>query len=345
MKHVLFTALVFALLATFTFAGAEGLIVPTPVPEATPTPVSEGTPTSSPMILPDPTGSVSSDLPNPSDYFSTMGIETQEAFVTFGETVYDAQLFPITNVGNALSDFLKACIERGYKWDISDDISNYESYRIYGYGYTAYLIPRYGNKILLMFQQGMPVDPVKPEPEPYEKNKLMMNVNGVVFQTDLLKDVFAYPYTIVGEKIILQDSFFENNAFKGKSLVFYRESAPYQLVLLNIPDFARTGNEYVMKKEDFNSLTFGLVENLKFKLDEEALTYLYRGGQEIESKDAVVIVGENNRGVSINVGLNSADDYLKLQLVYMDENECKGHFEGSFNKGATKVSGTFWEAK
>lgn len=340
MKRVLFIALIFALLAAFMCAGAEGFFVPTPVPQATPTPAPSG------IVIPTTNPIGSDKLPNPSDYILSVGSKTQEAFVTFGDTVMDAQFFPVYNTGNAISKYLTACAERGYKWEVSNDITNFmSSYKIYGYGYTAYLIPQYENQILLLTQQGMQVDPINPGPDPYEKNKLLMNVNGAIFQTNLIKQVFAYPYTVVGEKFILQDSFFEGNAFKGKSLVFYSENAPYQLVLLHIPDFARTGIEYVMTRDDFGGITFGLVENLKFKLDEETLKYLYRGGKEIESKDAVVIAGENNHRISINSGLKSEDDYLKLQLVYMEGDQYMGRFEGVFNKGETVVSGTFWVEK
>ena len=186
MRRILFFFVGMMLLLSCCSATAEGILLPTP-PPASPTPAPEQQTTE-----PDPmtTKQVVSDLPDPS-YIIRTGGEEHENYLTIHEIQYDARIYPVYNIGNAISDYLDACTAAGYKWEISDIFNDYLAYRIFGGEKDAYFVPEYGQSVLLLKAHGMPVQEMMARPEAYEKDKMLFNVNGVEFQTDFYGNYFV----------------------------------------------------------------------------------------------------------------------------------------------------------
>ena len=320
------------LLAACANATAEGFFLPTPPPEANQEPEANS------FTLPTENPVTSSELPNPSYYLHTEG-EYIEHYVTFGGMVMNAQIFKINRAGDAISQYLTSCSNSGYKWDISNDISGYKSYRIYGYSYTAYLVPEYGDKVLLLTQEGMPVQEMAPAPEAYEKNKLLMTVNGNVFQSSFIKDAYVYDNILSDLAVEYLDYYKKQDlVMDGNSIVFFNASAPYQFIYLSIPKSAKTGIEYVQTKKSEVDLGFIMMDETGFTVsnDDE-----YHSDWYFDKKDTTACIWKSWYN-TFKVGLEGQDDYFMVELLYVNGNEYRGRFEGLFNNGSDKVSGTFW---
>ena len=335
-KHsVQLLVVIILLLAICINATAEAFFLPTPVPETTQEPVSEG------FTLPSENPATSAALPNPSYYLHTEG-EYIEHFVTFGDMVMNAQVFKINRAGDAISQYLTSCSNSGYKWDISDDISGYTSYKIYGYNYTAYLVPEYQDKVLLLTQEGMPVQEMAPPPEAFEKNKLLMTVNGNVFQTSFIKNAYVYDNILSDLAVEYLDYYKKHDlVMAGNNLVFFNASTPYQFIYLCIPETAKTGIEYVQTKNSEVDVGFIMIDETGFTVSNDDR---YHSDWYFDKTDTTVCIWKSWYD-TFKVGLEGQDDYFKVELLYINDNEYRGRFEGLFNRGTDEVSGTFWVVK
>lgn len=311
--------------------GIGGILLPTP-PPAEPTP----TPEPALQIDLDPAETVQpvSDLPDPSYFLITTGTE-QEAFLTIGESAYDARIYAVHNVGNAISDYLTACTEAGYNWEPSDIFTGYLAYRIFGGGKSAYFVPDYGTSLLLLVEQEMPVQEMKPAPEAYEKNKLLLSVNDMVFQTDYAADAHIWLVNSKSGYVEVSKDDYDPLGIIGNNIVFYSESAPYQLICIVIPKRARTSETYTMRRNASDSGIGFVMLNGFTPFDQGKIN------GEISVSNAVVMLG-NSKTAEARIGLMSDSDYLSIQPIYINGNEFRGRVEGVFNDGSLRISGTFW---
>ena len=335
---------------------ASGFVLPTPE-SATPTPAPEPdnggrfdiNPTQAPKLL---------VLPSPS-YFFTVTPTFTESFFQTGELVYDAQIYPISDAGNTISEYLTACQEEGFVWDISDAFVGYVAYSITDGVHTAYMIPYYGDQLLLLTPQGMLVQEAKAAPQAYEKDKLLLTVNGVACQLDFNKD-FALGYYNSRVYIPLDFQLINygfnlvgtTGYFKGTNFIFSSTVTPYQLVIVTVPDNVRTAVRYHADIANLNGLSCVILKDASLNKIWEGY---FRATISSESTPLARIIsaseirGEimNSLEVSVTVkqGLDSDKDYFDITIIFVNGNEYKGTFEGVFNNGKDTVTGTFWVVK
>ena len=278
------------------------------------------------------------DLPDPSYLLNTQGT-IHTAYITINDASFDARLYSINDVGNASSNYLSACTDAGYKWEVCDLFTGYTAYRIYGGGYDAYLVLDYGSTTLLLVEQGMPVQDMMPAPEAYEKNKLLMNVNGIVFQTDFISEAYVYG-AILDDLVVEYKDYYRkvDLVMDGVNIVFFNKSVPYQLICLNFPDDLKTAKEYVMTKDSDLDFGFIMVDDTGFTVSNDDK---YHSTWGFEKEDTTACIWKNWYN-TYKIGLENKQDYYKLQLIYASGNEYRGRFEGSLFNGTLNISGTFW---
>lgn len=297
-------------------------------------------------------------LPSLSAFLQTAG-EKKEDFLSLEQYHADAILYPTSVIGNAIGDYLTACAESGYTWVMSEDFSNAFSYKITGGGYTAYLIPSYGDGILLLAEKSMPVEQEQEmssgTPEP---RKMLLKVNGNQYMLDE-EDMLLTVQELAGkafrtniahgaqlQALNVSDFRSEYGTTAGRGLTFGSKSHRFARVYLSIPA-NRTGNTFTVTRDSNpDNISFIMTESGgDSPVDIECFTKdsVKRGSSYIPNWDPAV-------KYNVKKGLDSSADYLTVTVLY-DQTEtdgrhhCQAVFEGSLCGGTLKVSGTLYSYK
>ena len=310
------------------------IVIATPVPAPTPT-------DAPPVQL---------VLPSPSYEFGGKGV-LSESFIQTEGYAADGWLYAVGNADRVVSEYLSRCQQAGFTWTMGDYLGMQNVYAIFSGDQTAFLVTDYGGQALLLVPKGMEKEGEKPDPEAYEKNMLLLTVNGKTQQME-----FRSRWYFVENRLSTLKPTSGARTMLGTTLIFTSESGAYDLVMFALPKNFNVNATYTAKKGDRNDLSFVMYEVSGAIKRESYSPGLLTGSPVIELKSIVNGAGGvSNTTIGTTVldskylaplnsekSLVSSGDYFSITPVYAKGGEYRGHFEGSFENGAYKISGTFW---
>ena len=305
-------------------------------------------PTAAPTELPP----VQLTLPSPSYEFDGKG-QAQPNFIQSEGYNADAWLYDVGDPDSVVSAYLQRCQQAGFSWTLGDYLGLQNVYAIYHGDQTAFLALHYGTQALLIVPKGMEKEEERPDPEAYEENKLLLTVNGKKIQMDFKPRWYFYDNMLTSSapstKILLETT-----------LIFSSLSGAYDLVVFSLPKNMKVNTTYTAVKGNRNDLSFIMYDVSGANTSKTSAPGKGFGTPVVELKSFVngeggvsqtkvgsstVLSTKFEPKLNSEKSLVSSSDYFSITPIFEGKNEFRGHFEGSFENGAYKVSGTFWAKK
>lgn len=184
-------------------------------------------------------------LPDPAEVTEKTGALLSADYAFAADYLCDAYVYaPVGNVQNFMDQYTILCRNAGYSVNktVVDGADGYSIQN--GSGPYAMLVPEYGGQMMLLVQKGMNFE---------------------------LKKKTNYATCMYNNRDYELEVYFTDtwDFFKAYTITFKAERAPFELIAISFPQYARSGDAFYSNKKEKNESFFVLYDNDRYILAPE----------------------------------------------------------------------------